>query len=78
MAFILKEMEMEADAVEALEILSRSSKHLRTLIMNLLDFSKFEAKGEELNVKRLQFVQIARRCAGDVQNQPERRRRVRT
>jgi len=25
MAFILKEMEMEADAVEALEILSRSS-----------------------------------------------------
>jgi signal transduction histidine kinase len=49
MAFILKEMEMEADAVEALEILSRSSKHLRTLIMNLLDFSKFEAKGEELN-----------------------------
>ncbi|MFZ8976421.1 MAG: sensor histidine kinase [Pseudohongiellaceae bacterium] len=49
MAFILKEMEMEADAVEALEILSRSSEHLRTLIMNLLDFSKFEAKGEELN-----------------------------
>jgi signal transduction histidine kinase len=49
MAFVLKEMEMEADAVEALEILSRSSEHLRTLIMNLLDFSKFEAKGEELN-----------------------------
>lgn len=49
MAFVLKEMEMEADAVEALEILSRSSEHLRTLIMSLLDFSKFEAKGEELN-----------------------------
>ena len=51
MAFILKEMEMEADAVEALEILSRSSEHLRTLIMNLLDFSKFEAKGDELNAR---------------------------
>jgi signal transduction histidine kinase len=64
MAFILKEMEMEADAVEALEILSRSSKHLRTLIMNLLDFSKFEAKGEELNERDCSLFKLL----GDVRD----------
>ena len=70
MSYMLDEMELDADATKATDIIIKSSEHLLSLITSLLDFAKFEASGTNLNPRDVHLFKllddIGEICCGDL------------
>jgi len=70
MSYMLDEMELDADATKATDIILKSSEHLLSLIKSLLDFAKFEASRTNLNPRDVHLFKllddIGEICCGDL------------
>lgn len=70
MSYMLDEMDLDADASKATDIIIKSSKHLLTLIRSLLDFAKFEASETKLHPRQVDLLSlltdIGEICCGEL------------
>lgn len=58
MSFMLDEMELDADATKASDIIMKSSEHLLALVGSLLDYAKFEASGTKLDPRDVDLFRL--------------------
>ncbi|MEJ2250772.1 MAG: HAMP domain-containing sensor histidine kinase [Candidatus Lokiarchaeota archaeon] len=68
-----KKIRKEEDVKELIEIIENGSEKLKNLILNLLDLSRLESEGIDLQRKLRDIIELIKKCIKDMRYQIKRK-----